>query len=118
MIWSIISFIVLILIIRGLRSITKWVDYIVWLIVIVGVIICWITEGFWTALLFGVGGIFFVTILFGSGTTLRQGKHQWFVSCSKCGYDYFDILEDEGSEILIQCKRCGNKEWHRLENRQ
>lgn len=118
MIWTIIIFVVIVLVVRALRSVTEWVDYIVWGLLVIGFIVFWIASGFWNAVLFGVIGAIAATILLGSGKTIKQGNKEWFVECSKCGYNYYDILEDEGSDILIKCKRCGNEEWHHLRNRQ
>lgn len=102
--------IVLAIVLRGLRSIFQWVDYIACGLIIILPIAVGIANGFWAGvgtfvvasiavgLLFGVGG----------GTDVRHNGHNYTMTCRECGYEGLEILGREGNVVYTKCKRCGN----------
>lgn len=110
----IVVMVVISLVLRLLREMFKWVDYVAWAFVAIGLlmfILGWINAGFWTGLLSG-GTIMLVTgWMFGLGenTIERNGTEGTLDDCKKCNYNKVRIIEDYGDYFITQCPRCGKK---------
>ena len=111
--WGVILILVVAaIVLRLLRSLFEWVDYVAIAIYIVVPIVVWITNGFWAALL-----AFFITsiavyLLFGIGNdkTKWQGDdgQKYSISCYKCNYEHMEILSSDEKGVYARCKRCGD----------
>ena len=111
--WGVILILVVAaIVLRLLRSLFEWVDYVAIAIYIIVPIVVWITNGFWAALL-----AFFITsivlyYLFGVGNekTKWQGDdgQRYSISCYKCNYEHMEILSSDEQGVYARCKRCGD----------
>ncbi len=115
--WGIIAVLAVIsILLRILRSQYAWIDYVSYILLFVFVIIMWISEGFWAALItFFVAAIFVGLMLgTGGGTKVYYAGNSYTLDCDDCGYEKLEILEQNGSEVITKCKRCGRIVHHHL----
>ena len=111
--WGVILILVIAaIVLRLLRSLFEWVDYVAYGIAIIVPIIVWITNGFWTAVLAYIITSIAVYLLFGIGNekTKWQGDdgQRYSISCHKCNYEYMEILSSDEKGVYARCKRCGD----------
>ena len=111
--WGVILILVVAaIVLRLLRSLFEWVDYVAIAIYIVVPIVVWITNGFWAALLAFIITSIAVYLLFGIGTknTEWQGDdgQRYSISCYKCNYEHMEILSSYEKGVYARCKRCGD----------
>ncbi len=104
------------LICRALRSLWKSVDLIIGILILIVIVVVWICEGFWYALLalFICGIISQLFFGMGSGTEVRKFGHKYTLSCNECGYDNLEITEHTQDGVITRCKRCGQICHHTL----
>lgn len=111
-----ILLVIISLILRALRSIFVWIDFIAYAILIIVPIIMWISEGFWPALITFFGAAIAISLLFGIGskTEIHRFGHKYSLECSECGYGNLEILREEDNVVVTKCKRCGQVCAHTL----
>jgi len=109
---TVIVLVIIGFILRVLRSIFVWLDYIAYALIFICSIIVWISDGFGPALITFFGGAIAISLLFGIGskTEIRKFGHKYSLECSKCGYGNLEIIRDENDVVITKCKRCGQVE--------
>lgn len=109
--WGVIAIIAIsAIVLRLLRSIFVWMDYVAGAIVIIAPIIMWISEGFWGALITFFVASIAVSLLFGLGakTEWRNETGRYSITCHKCDYGGMEILSSDENGVYARCKRCGD----------
>lgn len=106
------------IILRAIRLLFVWVDYIIWAIAMIPLICSiytWYNEGFGHALMvFIVGSIVFgiaLYLLFGVGQTTDFeifGRKCSF-KCDNCQYYDLEIVERDENKVVIECVRCKHR---------
>ena len=96
------------IVVRILRRMFKWVDYIIIANMILTPIIVGISEGWGAGIIAFFGTAFFSSLLFGVGnkTEIRKFGHKYSLECSECGYEKLEILQEEDNIVVTKCKRC------------
>lgn len=115
--WGVIAILaVVVIVLRILRHLFKWVDYLIIAIMIIFPIIVGISEGLVVGII-----TFFVTAaalsaLVGVGNKMEIHRfgYKYSLECKECGYEKLKILHEEGNVIVTKCKRCGNVYTHIL----
>ncbi len=112
----IVGLVVLVAIVRALRSKYEWIDYVFYALVVIGSVVVWITNGFWYALGVFLLGSFVTAILLGLNheEEFRYNGKKYVFECNECGYNHLDIVSHEGNVVVTRCKRCGKKVAHTL----
>jgi hypothetical protein len=98
------------IVLRILRRLFKWVDYLIWAIMVIVPIIAWISEGFIVGVVTFFGVAIAASLLggFGNKTEIRRFGHKYSLNCEECGYDSLEIIGEEDNVVVTKCKRCGN----------
>ena len=101
---------VLAIVLRVLRSIFQWVDYVAYGLIFILPIVVGIANGFWAGVGTFVATCIIVPLLFGlsDGTQVRDNGCNYVLKCSKCGYDELEVTEKGDGYVVTKCKRCGN----------
>lgn len=97
------------IVLRILRRMFKWVDYLIIAIMIIVPIIVGISEGLGAGILTFFGTAFILGLLTGIGskTEIRRFGNKYSLECRECGYGGLKILNEEDNIVLTKCKRCG-----------
>lgn len=117
--WSIIAILaVVVIILRILRRLFKWVDYLIIAIMIIAPIIVGLSEGLVVGIITFLVTAAALSALVGIGnkTEIRRFGYKYSLECKECGYEKLKILREEDNVIVTKCKRCGNVCSHILEN--
>lgn len=102
--------VILAIVLRLLRSIFVWMDYVAGAIIIIASIVMWISGGFWVALITLFVASIAVSLLFGLGSKTKwiDETGRYSITCYKCNYGRMEILSSDENGIYARCKRCGD----------
>lgn len=112
----ILTLVIISLLIRFLRSMFKFVDYLCYIYIIAVPAVVWYNHNIWWALGIGFLNLLLTQIMTGifNQTEIERYGKIFSCHCEKCGYGNVDIIGEEGNYITIECRRCQYRKKYRL----